>query len=134
MAWTKFGVCQCDYCGRFCRPYDEWTPFGCSNPEEPEPYDPSFVCEKCYSQLKDDWKRWLISGSGYGDWQKSKAEIEAAKELNMVWIGQDSIGDKRELFTSPSSKNCRSYCYVTQEEFERLMVLEEESKRRSGKR
>ena len=86
---------KCDVCGKFCIPADSQTHFGCSNPADPAPYDPEYFCERCTKKLKDEWSRDFAIGSTYGCWQKSKAEIEAAKAAGLIWIGNtNTMRDK----------------------------------------
>ena len=104
---TKRNTIICDHCGLFCRPVDEYTPFGCNDPEAPEPLDPSHVCKKCFPKFKAEWIREFKQGYlAHGDWQKSRAEVEAAKECNLIWIHDHGIGNKH-------------YCYVTRDEFKK---------------
>jgi hypothetical protein len=96
-------------CGRFCRPADEQRHFGCADPTDPEPYDPEFYCEACAVKLKDEWAREFSKGHIYGCWEKSRAEIEAAKEAGLVWVGNSPTlrdDDGRTVMNR----------YVTQEE------------------
>jgi len=105
---------KCDHCGKFCKPYDSYTPFGCRCYDPPEPYDPTVICKKCYENLKADWlKRFKKGELQYGNWQKSKAEMEAAKECGLIWIHSNGIGKY-------GTKEYKIYCYVTQEEYDRL--------------
>lgn len=94
---------QCQWCGRFCKyeEMDSYTPYGCASYDPPEPHDPTYICKKCSQSLKEDWIEKFKNGRlSYGDWQKSQAEIEAAKECDLVWVGNTSkIKWKgRELF------------------------------------
>ena len=102
---TKRNTLRCDICNKFCKYYDEWTPFGCSDPESPEPYDPSHICKKCFNKVKNEWIKGFKNGNRYGDWQKSRAEVEAAKECGLRWIGQNGEGK----YGTPEWK---MYCYV----------------------
>jgi hypothetical protein len=63
-----------------------------------------------------------VGGSTYGYWQKSSAEIRAAKECGLIWIHSESIG------VCGNSKDFRMYCYVTPEEYIRLKNLEKDKK------
>ncbi len=82
----------CDDCGRFIRkPYDSSTPFGCANPESPEPYDPEHFCKKCAKKLYESFLKSYSCCGRSGDWQKSDAEIRAAKECNLVWMGESGF-------------------------------------------
>ena len=79
---------QCMHCGRYARyeELDSYTPFGCSDPEAPEPYDPTIICGKCSQALYEQYKRQFKEGYRYGDWQKSDAERKAAKECGLTWV------------------------------------------------
>lgn len=77
---------QCSGCGKFCIPWDEDTPFGCNDPENPEPLDPYFYCNKCSVVLLERWRDKFKQGYRGGDWQKSNAEIIAAKENCLMWV------------------------------------------------
>lgn len=80
---------QCHHCGIFSKyeEMDSYTRFGCSSYNPPEPHDPVFICKKCSHKLKEDFADSFKKGYyRTGDWQKSKAEIEAAKEAGLVWI------------------------------------------------
>ena len=84
---------QCHQCYRFCRyeDMDSFTPFGCANYEEPEPFDPTYLCKVCSEQLKQEYiKRFKEGNYKYGDWCKSRAEHEAAKECGLVWVSNNS--------------------------------------------
>lgn len=88
MSWDDQGRrCKCDFCGRFMRlPYDSRTVFGCADPGAPEPYDPDDYCKKC---AKENFEHLLARYKCCrrdGDWEKSNAEIRAAKEAGLVWI------------------------------------------------
>ena len=83
---------KCSDCGKFIRqPFDQRTTFGCANPEAPEPYDPDYFCRKCATKM---YKKLLV---GYkcchrdGDWQKSNAEMKAAKEAGLEWVDSSGI-------------------------------------------
>ena len=66
---------------------DTYTPFGCSSYDPPEPLDPINICKKCSDKLKHDFlNRFRNEEYKYGDWQKSKAERDAAKECGLVWV------------------------------------------------
>ena len=84
---------QCETCGKFSRyeDLDSYTPFGCSNYASPEPYDPIVICKKCSVLLYEEYILRFINEDFSGDWQKSNAEIMAAKDSGLVWIGSNSI-------------------------------------------
>jgi len=79
---------QCGHCYKFCT-YEEmdiYIPFGCSDPESPEPYEPTSICAKCSDELYHDFIKRFERGDRRGDWQKSNAERRAAGKMNLVWI------------------------------------------------
>lgn len=91
--YCKNGAIRCDNCYKFCVPYDQETPFGCSNYDPPfrsyriiEPYDPYDYCNKCADELYSKWLDYFQQGGRNGYWQKSKAEIKAAEESGLVWV------------------------------------------------
>ena len=78
---------RCYSCKKFLRiPYDSRTIFGCADPEAPEPYEPDFFCRKCSNKLHKDLLEGYKCCDRYGDWQKSKAELKAAKEAGLEWV------------------------------------------------
>jgi len=94
MTWiNNYKSIKCDECGKICNPakVDEYIPYGCSSYEPPEPLSPSHICKKCFPGVKKDWIEKFKKGYRSGDWQKSKAEIEAAEECGLKYIG-DGIG------------------------------------------
>lgn len=92
---------RCCYCGKFAGYLaDQYTPFGCANPEEPEPYDPEYICKKCE---KTDYKKWMkefqrTNGYLYGNWCKSNGERKAAAKMNLVWVHEPSYVDPKTGF------------------------------------
>lgn len=49
---------KCDRCGLYCGyRADNGTYYGCDDPENPEPFDPTYFCKKCarkeYKEMKD---------------------------------------------------------------------------------
>lgn len=114
---TKRNTVICDGCGLFCRIFDEYTPFGCSSYDPPEPLDPSHICKKCFNKEKERWISLLKKNKKVGDWQKSRAEHEAASELELVWIGSGGYGMLgTKDFAEP-------YQYITKKEYERLKAF-----------
>lgn len=85
---TQNNKFRCDHCSKFMsEPYDSYTVFGCADPCAPEPYDPVELCKSCSDKK---YKELLVRYSccaRSGDWQKSNAEIRAAKEAGLVWVG-----------------------------------------------
>lgn len=89
---TKRGSIICDECGKFSSYYDQWTPFGCADPEYPEPYEPSHICKRCFTAVKKRWIDSFKSGYRNGDYGKSMAEQEAAEETGLTWVGSNGVG------------------------------------------
>ena len=87
---------RCAYCGLFVSwEADSYTNFGCSSYDPPEPHDPEFLCPRHSNELYLDFLKGFKNGSRSGDWQKSNAEIKAAKECNLVWCnGIGTLGTK----------------------------------------
>lgn len=102
---TKRNTIICDECGKFCRSFDEYTPFGCSSYDSPEPLDPSHICKNCFPKVKEEWIKKFRSGQRDGDWCKSRAEEEAAEEFGLKWIDGGGVGEY-------GKKSWKSYCYV----------------------
>ncbi len=117
MSITKRNTLICDECGLFCKYYDEYTYYGCSNPEDPEPYDPCHICKKCFPEVKAKWVKRFKEGYRCGDWAKSRAETEAAKECGLVFIYSTGVGTLGTKDFSPNHQ------YITQEEYDRLDKL-----------
>jgi hypothetical protein len=86
---------KCGYCGRFCIPADWYTPFGCADPEEPEPYDPTYFCILCSKHWETVWDKHFAEGSRSGDWQKSDAEMNAARKAGLEWVHENGLVDTR---------------------------------------
>ena len=135
MSYDKFGRVRCDICLKYCRPFDSRTVFGCADPENPEPYDPEHFCRKCSTKRYKDLLRRYQCCYRSGDWQKSDAEVRAAKESGLVWIGGSST------LTDTYSGRHISHEYLRQSDLEikgqyaRYMpYLEYQAKRRDEKR
>lgn len=78
---------RCTFCGKFLKiAEDSYTPFGAQGPENLDPLDEEFVCKKCWPGFKQSWIEYFKGGFRYGDYQKSRAERQAAKECKLVWI------------------------------------------------
>ncbi len=111
----KKNTLRCDICNKFCKYYDEWTPFDYLDPEYPEPYEPSHICKKCFKSVKKEWIELFKNGCRSGDYEKSRAEQEAAKECGLAWsIGVGTLGTKDWA---------DSYQYISQKEYDRLSKL-----------
>jgi hypothetical protein len=80
------------HCGKFSKyeDMDSYTPFGCSNPASPEPYDPTVICGDCSEKLYHYYIGRFELGDFKGDWQKSDAELRAAREFGLEWVGSFS--------------------------------------------
>ena len=123
----------CDACGRFAKQddsTDQYTPFGCADPDNPEPYDPSHICIRCGPEYKAGWEEMFDRNPDavhwYGDWQKSWAEQEAAKERGLVWLSGDGLGKwTTRRLDDPSPHTFRAYCWVTPAEHARLLGIKE---------
>jgi hypothetical protein len=124
--WDKNFRARCDTCGKYCLPADEQIPFGCANPEDPEPYDPDHFCAECWPAQKAYWLKSFNEGSRCGYWQKSRAEQEAAEECGLVWVGSNSIG----IYNTPS---WRFNTYVTKGEHIFFTKLKETAEKEAKK-
>lgn len=119
MTWiNNYNSIKCDECNKICsqRGVDEYTPFGCSSYDPLEPLEPSHICKKCFSKVKKRWIEGFKNGSRDGDWQKSRAEIEAAKEceLEYVWDGIGILGTEHFI---------NSYQYVDKKLYNKIKKL-----------
>ena len=122
MTWTKNGRKICDECGLFASwdGYDEYTPFGCSSYDPPEPHEPNHTCKKCLEKVYKSKLEYFKKGGRQGNWQKSDAEMRAAKESGLVWVHD------RGFPQSKPTNERRYYQYISKEEFdaESLDLLE----------
>ena len=83
---------QCEGCGKFVSyNADSYVPYGCADPESPGPYEPRFYCTKCSEEQYQWYLKRFKEGSRYGDWQKSNAEMRAAKECHLAWVGSNGV-------------------------------------------
>lgn len=82
---------QCEHCGVFFKysEMDSYIPFGCADPESPEPFDPTNLCKRCSVKLYDEYMKAFANGRYRGDWGKSNAEQRAARDSGLVWIGNN---------------------------------------------
>lgn len=119
MSWTIKNTLLCDKCGLFCSPKtaDEYTIYGCSSYDPPEPHDPAHICKRCWGKVKKEWINGFKKGYRDGDWQKSRAEQEAAKECGLKWVGSGGVG---MLGTKDFAD---SHQYIDKKEFDRLNKL-----------
>jgi len=83
---------RCGHCGRFFswrqENYDSYVPWGCANPEYPEPYDPVFVCERCSARMERSLLARFLEvglGPGFSDYQHSRAERRARIQARAYW-------------------------------------------------
>lgn len=128
MSYCKNNAIRCDECGLFCYPYDEETPFGCKDPEAPEPLDPYHYCKKCHQKQVDRWRKHFEQGYRTGYWQKSNAEREAAKEFGLVWIHSNCLG----TYNTPDDSG--PYIYITKEKYDRIKDQVRYPKKQKGVR
>ena|ERR1035437_6450343 len=87
LMWTKNNKFKCDHCNKFSRPYDSLTIFGGTGAEGLEPYDPEEFCRKCSTKLYNELLVKYKCCYRGGDYQKSNAEMKAAKKAKLEWIG-----------------------------------------------
>jgi len=124
MSYDKNYRIKCDTCGEYCIPYDEETPFGCKNEEDPEPYDPYFYCKKCAKKLEKEWLKHFENGDRSGYYQKSNAEIKAAKKFKLKWVDSSGIG---MLPGNNSIRNSETwadpYQYISEKRYNKLEKL-----------
>jgi hypothetical protein len=112
---------QCEVCGKFVSyNADSYVPYGCPDPEYPEPYEPRFYCTKCSEKQYQWYLKRFKEGSRYGDWQKSNAEIRAAKECHLAWVGSDGVGIMIGTPEEKEGKHADSHQYIDQKEYDRL--------------
>ena len=88
---------RCGYCGIYVSyEADNYTPFGCADPEAPEPYDPTYLCKKHeeanYQELLKSFREGKV---WYGNYNKSKGEIRAAEECGLEWVHGSGLVDER---------------------------------------
>jgi hypothetical protein len=109
---------RCAYCWVFVSyDADSYTPYGCSSYDPPEPYDPEYLCLKHSEEVYQSFLKSFRAGSRSGDWQKSRAEMRAAKKCGLAWVGTNGVG-------MLGSKDWASaHRYITQEEYDRLAKL-----------
>lgn len=123
---------KCGDCGKFIKePYDSRTTFGCADPSAPEPYDPDFFCKKCskkrYEKLLVEYKCCKRSG----DYNKSDAEIRAAKEAGLVWIHGSSLIEKssgRNIHYEYIREGDRGWRYIPYLEYHKKLREEDRCK------
>lgn len=92
MTWTINNKFKCDDCGKLAsEPFDSETPYGCADPTDPVPYDPTEYCKTCAEKLYSYWQGRFKDGGRGGMWQKSNAEVRAAKEFGLTWVHSPSL-------------------------------------------
>lgn len=124
MSWTKRSTCICDECRLFCRPFDEYTSFGCKDPEAPEPLDPKHCCKKCWPIWKNGWDKYFSEEHKYwnGDWMKSRAEKESAERHGLIWLHGTSVGTYNGTFQD-TENYISGHKWIKKEIHERLSNL-----------
>lgn len=96
---------------------DSYTPYGCADPEAPEPYDPEYLCHTCAFRAYKEWVRRFNEGYRSGDWMKSRAEMRAAKACGLRWVGSNGVGVLGTL------RWASSHQYIDQSRYEELAAL-----------
>ena len=81
---------RCGHCGKFFSwaGYDSYVPWGCADPEYPEPYDPVFICAACSERQRDKLVVAFLErglSPGRRDWIPSRAEREARVLARAAW-------------------------------------------------
>ena len=121
---------RCDLCSKFMsEPYDSRTIFGCADPSAPEPYDPDEFCKKCSEARYKKLLAWYSCCGRDGDYIKSNAEIRAAKDAGLVWVGNSNTLVEKHTGRSIMNRYIRGgteWMYVP--------YLEYQAKRREEKR
>lgn len=110
---------ECSICGKKAQVADCYTPFGCNyTGYGPEPLDEEYVCVNCWDKFYKEWIESLQQEHTRGDWQKSRAEICAAKVLNLVWVGSGGLGilGSKQLWEEP-------HRYISTSRWEQLKDL-----------
>lgn len=83
---------RCSYCNQyvgydFC---DSGTRYGCSDPEEPEPYDPDLFCRPCgRKNYKETKEKAIKNGEGPWDcywWIKPIWYLKAIKDAGFILV------------------------------------------------
>jgi hypothetical protein len=79
----RIDMTKCCVCGKFCSwNSDRGIPYGCSDPNNPEPYDLEYFCDSC---AKKEYEKSLEQGENmYVYWEKPLWQIKAMKELGLV--------------------------------------------------
>jgi len=112
---------RCKCCGVYLSyDSDQLTPYGCYNPESPEPYDSEYLCDKHSDELYHQFLKDFQDGSRSGDWCKSRAEIRAAKECKLSWVGSNGIG----ILGDKKGNWAEAHRYISSIEFKRLKIKE----------
>ena len=120
MTWIRYyKSIRCDECGKICSPVgaDEYTPYGSQGAEGLEPLDPLHTCKKCFTKVKKRWIKSFKDGYRSGDYQKSRAEEEAAEECGLKYVYS---GGKGILGTSHFID---SYQYVDKKLYDKIDKL-----------
>lgn len=109
---------RCGDCGAFVSyDADQYTPYGCADPEAPEPYDPTYLCKKCSEKDYREWLKKFQAGVRYGNWGKSRGEQRAAKKCGLVYVGSSGVG------VLGTKEFASSHQYISKEEYDRLSAL-----------
>ncbi len=92
---------DCCRCGRHRRIrlfVDSYQEYGATGPENLDPLDEQYVCKACWRLFKLEWLKRFKQGNMHGDYRKSDAERQAAKERKLVWVssGTDWPGNYKQ--------------------------------------
>ena len=111
---------RCVDCNKFV-PYDadNYIPYGCADPEAPEPFDPEYLCVKHAEEVYKNFVKFFTNGKRTGEWAKSQAEIQAAKECGLMWVGSNGVG----ILGDKNGNWKDAHQYIAKEEFNRLKAL-----------
>jgi len=111
---------RCAVCNKFVSyDADSYIPYGCADPENPEPYDPSYLCSEHAEEEYKDYVRDFTNGKRSGEWTKSQAEMRAARECGLAWIGSNGVG----ILGDKNGNWKDAHQYIDQKEFDRLKAL-----------
>lgn len=102
---------RCDYCGRFCVPYDSASPYGGSTDDDPP--DDVFFCKSCVDKLYADFVRTGHTPGAY--WARPMWMQRAEKEMGIrfdssthqyvkVVVNEESIQKNQDECSSEINK------------------------------
>lgn len=107
---------KCYSCGKFIRyAYDSRVVFGGAGPEGLEPHDPDYYCRKCSTRRYKELLKGYECCKRSGDYEKSDAEVKAAKKAGLTWIGSNGLVDKftgRDIHYEYIREKDRQWVYI----------------------